>query len=261
MADDRTPTRPRTTVVTGSASGIGAATRELLEGQGQRVVGVDLRDADVVADLATPAGRAAMVDGVRAAVGGAVDAVIACAGIAAEVPLTVSVNFFGTVATLEGLRPLLAAGTAPRAVAVASVASLHPVDDGVVEACLAGDEIAAVAAAEGKGYLVYSSSKRAVARWVRRSAPSPEWAGAGIALNAVAPGVVLTPMTAPLLADPQMVPLVDAGVPMPFNGHARAEDVANLLAWLASPLNGRVTGQVVFVDGGADALLRGDATW
>jgi NAD(P)-dependent dehydrogenase (short-subunit alcohol dehydrogenase family) len=225
------------------------------------VVGVDLHDAEIEADLATADGRAAMVDGVRSAAGSRVDAVIACAGIAADVPLTVQVNFFGAIATLEGLRPLLTAGIDPRAVAIASIASIHPVDDDTVDACLAGDEPRAVAAAEGKGYLIYASSKQAVARWVRRTAPSNAWAGAGIALNAVAPGVVITPMTSAMLDDPEMRPLMDTGVPMPFRGHATADDVAHVLAWLASPQNARVTGQVVFVDGGADAVLRGDTTW
>ena len=48
----------RNIVITGSASGIGLATRKLLESQGDRVIGVDLRDADIVADLSTPEGRA-----------------------------------------------------------------------------------------------------------------------------------------------------------------------------------------------------------
>ena len=56
----------RTYVVSGAASGIGAATATMLRGHGQRVVTVDLRDADVVADLSTADGRAAAVSGVQA---------------------------------------------------------------------------------------------------------------------------------------------------------------------------------------------------
>jgi NAD(P)-dependent dehydrogenase (short-subunit alcohol dehydrogenase family) len=256
------PAMARTTVVTGSASGIGAATRALLERRGGKVIGVDLRDAEVIADLATAPGRAALVEAVTERAGGAVDAVIACAGISTEEPLTVRVNYFGAVATLEGLRPFLARGEQPRAVTISSIASIHGDDDEIVAACLDADEERAVtAAASASGYLVYPSSKRALARWVRREAPTERWAGAGIALNAVGPGVVITPMTDGLRADAQMRELMDAAVPMPLNGHARAEQVAPLLVWLASEENTHVTGQVVFVDGGADAVLRGDSVW
>ena len=55
----------RTYVVSGAASGIGAATTALLREQGHRVVTVDLRDADVTADLGHRRGRAAAVAGVR----------------------------------------------------------------------------------------------------------------------------------------------------------------------------------------------------
>ena len=48
----------KTYVVSGAASGIGAATTEVLRAQGDRAITVDLRDADVLADLSTAAGRA-----------------------------------------------------------------------------------------------------------------------------------------------------------------------------------------------------------
>lgn len=251
----------RTYVVTGAASGIGEATKAQLEAQGHRVIGVDLHDADVVADLSTPEGRAAMVEGVREATGGVVDAVIAGAGISLFEPLTVKVNYFGAIATLEGLRPMLARGTDPRAVVISSVASIQDTDPDVVEACLAGDEDAAVAAAADASWYCYSSSKAAVARWVRRNAPTESWAGAGIPLNAIGPGVIETPMTRDLLADPEGAKLADDAVPMPLGGHAQAVDVAELLVWLASPANTKVTGQVIFIDGGADAVTRGDSVW
>ncbi len=54
-----------TAVVSGSASGIGAALRRRLERDGDRVVGVDLRDAEVEADLSTAAGRDAAIAGAR----------------------------------------------------------------------------------------------------------------------------------------------------------------------------------------------------
>lgn len=117
----------------------------------------------------------------------------------APLPATVLVNYFGAVATLTMLQPLLSGSDAPRAVAVTSIASLQPHDDHLLQACLHGHEAAALRRAEelvnaGKGYQIYSTSKRALAQWIRREAPSATWAGASIPLNAIAPGVVLTPM-------------------------------------------------------------------
>lgn len=107
----------RTYVVTGSASGIGAATARRLAAEGARVIGVDLRAADVIADLATETGRAALVEGVARLSGGVIDAVIANAG-GGSAQTMLQLNFFGAVATLQGLRPMLARSAAPRAVAV-----------------------------------------------------------------------------------------------------------------------------------------------
>lgn len=47
----------RTYVVTGAASGIGAAATELIRERGHKVIGVDLRDTDVATDLSTQEGR------------------------------------------------------------------------------------------------------------------------------------------------------------------------------------------------------------
>jgi NAD(P)-dependent dehydrogenase (short-subunit alcohol dehydrogenase family) len=202
-----------------------------------------------------------MVEQVRAATGGHIDAIVANAGVAGDPEPCVRVNFFGAVATLTGLRPLLLDSPAPRAVATASSSVMNPFDAATVDACLAGDEEAAVQAAAGTGLAGYPSSKRALGRWLRRQAPTADWAGAGIALNAVAPGVVETPMTAPLLADPAMTELVEAAVPMPFGGHVQPGQVAHVIAFLADAATERITGQVLFVDSGADAVLRGDDIW
>lgn len=178
------------------------------------------------------------------------------------------VNYFGALATLEGLRPLLLESDAPRAVVTASMASLQPADDELLAALIDRDETTAVArgsalevAGPEAGYLNYSTSKQAIARWVRRHAPNPEWAGAGIPLNAIAPGVVLSPMTEQLVNSPEGRAHLEEQVPMPLNGWMPAESAAELLAWLTSPANTHLCGQVIFIDGGVDAVFRGDSTW
>ncbi len=256
----------RTALVTGSASGIGRSTAELLSERGYTVIGVDLHDADIIADLTTADGRQTLVDEARRLAGGTLDAVLAIAGLAHPIATTVAVNYFGMVSTLTGLRPLLAASGAPRAAGVASMASLMPVDDELVAAMTAWEEPKALERAgtlEGTegDQLIYSSTKKAFAQWIRRTAPTEEWAGAGIPLNAVAPGVIATPMTADLLSTDEARQQILEMVPMPLNGIAEPEVVARLLAWLVSEENTHLCGQVVFVDGGSDVVIRGDATW
>lgn len=271
LADNSPPptdAMTRTYVVTGAASGIGLATSALLVERGHRVIGVDLHDTDVNVDLSTAEGREQLVARVAELSDGRIDAVIANAGLVAPKAITVAVNYFGAVATLTGLRPLLAGSAAPRAVATASTASLLPPDDVLLDALLAGDETAGLArgteleAARGDAAnLIYGTTKRALARWIRRNAANPEWAGAGIPLNAVAPGVVETPMTAKLTGSEQSRAALMQLVPMPLNGIFPPRDVGYLLAWLTSEENAHLCGQVVFIDGGSDAVIRGDSTW
>lgn len=248
-------------VVTGSASGIGAATASILRDGGATVIGCDLNDAEVIADLSTPVGRRSMVD--QVARWGHIDAVLAIAG-GGRTGL-IETNYFGTVAALEGLRPLLAGSADPRAVAVSSTSSLAPADERVLQACADGEEATATALVAADPALrdaAYGIAKRALNGWVRRVAPTPGWAGAGIPLNAVAPGVVDTPAAAWILADPGIRAAVETAAPQPLGGFpGRPEWVAHLIAWLAGPENRFVTGQVIFADGGAEAALLGDRQW
>jgi NAD(P)-dependent dehydrogenase (short-subunit alcohol dehydrogenase family) len=251
---------------------MGAATKARLEEQGHRVIGVDLHSADAVADLSTRDGRRRMVEEVTELSGGSLDGVIACAGVAYSgasdetaariaydsAETAIRVNHFGVVATLEGLRPLLERGTEPRAAAIASTATIRGGPSEVIEACLAGDEDGAVGAIRRyDAATAYGASKRAIARWVRREAPKPEWAGAGIPLNAIGPGRIKTPMSKLV----ESIPDFDTQFPMPLHGPGQPAHAAALLDWLTSPDNVLVTGQVIFIDGGWDALTRGDDIW
>src|SRR5207244_4698235 len=82
----------RTLVITGATSGIGKATAALAEARGWQPIRADLHEGEVKADLTTPQGRSAFVQGVSTLVGERLDAVIACAGGAVPTPLTLQVN-------------------------------------------------------------------------------------------------------------------------------------------------------------------------
>ncbi len=258
----------RTYVVTGAGSGIGQATAALLSERGFKVVGVDLKGADITADLSNHEGRLKAVEDVLAATDGQVDAIVACAGVSAPKAFTVSVNYFGVTEFVDALVPTLAKSDAPRVAVVSSMASLQPNSPELVEACLAGDEAKALEIGRAleeqgpaMGYLNYPSSKRAVSRWIRKVGITERYAGNGIPLNAVAPGTVITNMTKDLLSTQEGRGMVDANVPMPLNYHSDAVVIARLLAWLSSEENTHVTGQTIYIDGGADSTLRGDDIW
>jgi NAD(P)-dependent dehydrogenase (short-subunit alcohol dehydrogenase family) len=252
--------KSRTYVVTGSASGIGFATKQLLESRGHNVIGADLHDAEVIADLGTRCGRAEFIDQVTKKSGGTVDAVLAIAGVDMSGPATVAINYYGAIATLAGLRGLLLRSAAPRAVAVSSITSIHPFDQELLDAMLDGTEQQAMAMAQVTEY-AYATSKRALSRWIRRNAVSAEWAGAAIPLNAIAPGLVKTDLLTRLFEDPETERRISAGTPMPLGGPYEPAAAAELLSWLTSEKNGHMTGQTIFIDGGADVVLRGDSTW
>jgi len=243
---------------------MGAATKARLEAQRDRGIGVDLRDADVVADLGTPDGRRAAVDAVAEQSGGAVDGLVTWAGLPGLTDrpgrLLVSVNYFGTIAMLEGLRPLLARGTSPAAVAISSNSTTCqpgvPMD--VVKLCLGGDEAAAGDAADvATSLATYPATKTALAWWVRRQAPTAEWAGAGITLNAIAPGAVDTPLLQASRNDPTVGHLIDA-FPIPIGRKGTADELAAFVQFLLGPDARFFCGSVLFCDGGTDAQLRAD---
>lgn len=258
----------RTYVVTGAASGIGLATVKMIEANGDKAIGVDIKDCQVIADLSTRQGREEAVEKVTTLTDGLVDAVIANAGLGLSIAKTVSVNFFGAIEFIEGMRPALLKSKSPRVVATSSMASLMPNDAQLVDLMLAGNEVKAVERAQllvnqggGAEALIYGSSKRALSRWIRRECIKPEWADAGIPMNAVGPGIVKTPMVSEMIATPESREYLAKVVPMPLNGYIEPEEVAALILWLASETNAHTTGQTIYIDGGSDAVIRGENIW
>src|SRR5206468_89522 len=101
--------------------------------------------------------------------------------------------------------------------------------------CLAEDEEDArrLALARG-GHPAYAGAKLALGRWVRWSAPGAEWTGAGVRLNAVAPGAVLTPLLQDGLEHPVFGPAISS-LPIPTGAFGAPEQIAGAIAFLLGP--------------------------
>lgn len=252
--------------VTGSASGMGQAVVSKLTGLGHRVLTVDIKDADIVADLSTPAGRREAAAAVLSACSGTLDGAVLAAGLGptpgAERLIT-EVNYFGVVDLLTSWRPALAAADRAKAVVFSSNSTTTvPVVPGrAVRALLAGDAGKACRTYRFYGRLAppmaYAASKIAVSRWVRRHAVTPEWAGAGIRLNALAPGAILTPLLERQLATPAEAKNIRR-FPVPIGGFGDAGQLADWVVFMLSDSADFLCGSVIFVDGGSDAYFRSD---
>ena len=109
--------------------------------------------------------------------------------------------------------------------------------------------------AEDAPWASYAGSKTALAHWVRLRAVTEPWIGAGIRLNAVAPGRIRTAMDDEMLEDEQMRDAVES-FPIPVGAPGTSEDIGAFVAYLLSERARFFCGSVLFQDGGTDALLR-----
>jgi NAD(P)-dependent dehydrogenase (short-subunit alcohol dehydrogenase family) len=248
--------------ISGSATGIGAACRTQLEREGHTVVGIDLKDAEVIADLATDAGRRSAVEGALECFSGKLDRILLCAGLGGHIDdsaLVASVNYFGAVALLDGFFPALRQGEFAAALVICSnSAQIAPAlgETPLAEAMLAGDEARAREIAEGEGgQTVYMVSKNAIGTAVRRRALA--WGEAGVRLNAIAPGPIDTPLLQAGLATPGDGDLIRA-FKVPLGRYGRPEEISAIVSFMLGEEASYVHGAVWYADGGADANVRPD---
>ncbi len=250
----------RTVAITGAASGLGKALRSRLESDGARVIGVDIAGCEISADLSAPGGRAAAVAGIKTACGGVLDALVPCAGVGPQhaSERIIAINYFGAIATLDGLLDELSAGQDPAVVMISSNSTtMTPGAHGeIADACVAHDEDRALAlVADVHPAVAYAASKVGIGRAVRRRVQL--FGTRGVRLNAVAPGAFLTPLLQQGLDDPETGDLI-RGLPIPLGRFGEPDDIAAVIAWMLSTEARYVHGATLFADGGTDALLAPD---
>ena len=230
-----------TAVVTGAASGIGAATVALLRGRGARVAGLDLNEHHADLSVVCDVGDTASVDAAIARVAaefGRIDIVVNNAGIGAtgdvsansddEWHRVLNINVVGVARVSRAALPYLLASPSAAIVNTCSVAA--PI--GLPQRAL------------------YSASKGAVASLTL--AMAADHVRQGVRVNAVVPGTADTPWVARLLdatEDP-----ADAAAALrarqPTGRLVTAAEIAHAIAYLASPLASATTGTLLTVDGG-----------
>jgi NAD(P)-dependent dehydrogenase (short-subunit alcohol dehydrogenase family) len=247
--------------MTGGATGIGAELKGQLLAEGHKVISVDIKEGDIIADLSTAEGRQTAIYGVRERAPDGLDGFIPCAGlppVAKPLSLIARVNYFAVVATVEGLRDLLEKKKGSVLFVSSNSAPMVATEDSFIQTCLAGDEEAACTEIDGRdGHTAYAGSKRAITIWMRQHVV--EYAAAGVRLNAVAPGITMTPLTDLVFADEELgQAMKQFGDMVPVGNTAQPVDIANVMRYMLSDEASYVCGSVFFVDGGSDAMLRSD---
>jgi NAD(P)-dependent dehydrogenase (short-subunit alcohol dehydrogenase family) len=228
----------KTALVTGHASGIGAATAALLAAEGAQIIGVDLTQGQDVADPALWQGLADQL--------AQIDIAVVNAGIATAAPLTdldfadwrrtLSVNLDAAMLSVQSaMRAMIGHGRGGAIVITASIAGLK---------------------AE-PGTAAYAASKAGAIHLARVAAK--EGAPHGIRVNAIAPGGVDTPIWDAMDFFTQMV--TDLGsraaatatmaqIATPLGRWATADEIAAQIAFLLSDAAATITGSVLTSDGG-----------
>lgn len=223
-----------TYAVTGGSSGIGAKTVNLLKQNGHEVLNIDLRGGDITADLSTPDGRQHVIDELHRLCPDGLDGLVCNAGVSGACVVTSS-NTISQGAARMDIADLLNNNNEDEQRILNVIGTLDESDLSV-------------------GNSIYVASKYALARWIRRHSAS--YAANGVRINAVAPGNVNTTMTATLATNVRMA-LNALPIPTKYGLETLMdpEEIAAVIVFLASDEARGVNGNIMFVDGGTDALL------
>lgn len=240
-------------LVTGAASGIGAATAQRFVEEGAQVAGIDVAEPslDLLESLQARGN-------VRFYVGDVSDESSVCAAVAA------AVREFGRADILVNAAGVGSGGPSEE-VAVAEwdrvmninlrgsfLAARELLPRMLQQRCGSIVNIASIEGLEGlSGQLVYGTSKGGVVQMTRNLAT--DYAGRGIRVNCVCPGAIETPLTA-VLDDPGLVHIKRQMESQHLMGRfGTATEVANAILFLASDEASFVTGHIMVVDGGYTA--------
>lgn len=260
-----------TYAVTGASSGIGAKVLELLKKEGHEVINIDLKGGDICVNLATDEGRQEAIDKLHELHPEGLDGIVCNAGVSGacgNLSLIVSLNYFGTITLAKGVYDLLEKKHGNCVVTASNTISQGAGRMDLVDLLNnIGDEkriLELVNTLDSSnlsiGNSIYVTTKYALARWVRRVSAS--WAANGVRINAVAPGNVNTAMTATMGTNAKMA-LSALPIPTKYGMETLMEpdEIAEVIVFLSSNKARGINGNVMFVDGGTDALLNSEKVY
>lgn len=258
--------------ITGGSSGIGAKTREILINEGNTVINIDLAGGEIDANLAKPEGRQHAIDELHRMCPDGLDGLYCNAGVAAacgDAALILAVNYFGAITLAKGCFDLLMKKHGSIVMTSSNTISHGGVRMDLVDLMTNNSDsemeilqIASTLDAKNLtvGHSVYIASKYALARYVRRCAATA--AAKGVRINAVAPGNVRTAMTANMSYSATQA-LNALPIPTKYGHDALMdpEEIAEVMVFLSSHRARGINGNIIFVDGGTDALLNNEKVY